>query len=105
MILKRPIRAVAIFIADFAAAVASAAGSQTDCNKALTTAKAQHKDVFHSFSGSDWCGPGIAMIKRVFSKTEFLAYADKHLYSGRCRRSQVKAAARGTCETERAAEV
>jgi thioredoxin-related protein len=52
---------------------------QTDYAKALQTAKAQNKQVLLDFTGSDWCGPCIALRKRVFSSAAFRAYADKNL--------------------------
>jgi thioredoxin-related protein len=52
---------------------------QTDYAKALQTAKAQNKRVLLDFAGSDWCGPCIALRKRVFSSAAFRAYADKNL--------------------------
>jgi protein disulfide-isomerase len=59
--------------------VAGAAGWQTDYAKALETAKAQNKQVLLDFTGSDWCGPCIEFKKRVFSRPEFSAYAEKNL--------------------------
>ena len=56
-----------------------AADWQTDYAKALETAKCQNKRVLLDFTGSDWCGPCIELRKRVFSKPEFRAYADKNL--------------------------
>jgi thioredoxin-related protein len=63
----------------FLNAVTARADWQTDYNKALATAKAENKRVFINFTGSDWCGPCIAMHERVFSKKEFMDYADKNL--------------------------
>ena len=61
-------------------AFAAAGGQwQTDYDKALAAAKAENKNVFVNFTGSDWCGPCIALHKRVFSKKEFLNYANKNL--------------------------
>ena len=56
-----------------------AADWQTDYAKALETAKSQNKRILLDFTGSDWCGPCIELKKRVFSKPEFHAYADKNL--------------------------
>jgi protein disulfide-isomerase len=56
-----------------------AADWQTDYAKALEMAKSQNKRVLLDFTGSDWCGPCIELKKRVFSRPEFRAYADKNL--------------------------
>jgi thioredoxin-related protein len=59
--------------------VALAAEWSSDYTKALETAKAQNKRVLLDFTGSDWCGPCIQFKKRVFSRPEFAAYAEKNL--------------------------
>ena len=51
---------------------------QTDYEKALATAKAENKRVLLDFTGSDWCGPCIALKKRVFSDPAFTEYAAKN---------------------------
>jgi thioredoxin-related protein len=51
---------------------------QTDYDKALATAKAENKRVLLDFTGSDWCGPCIALKKRVFTQPEFAEYAGKN---------------------------
>jgi protein disulfide-isomerase len=56
-----------------------AADWQTDYAKALETAKTENKRVLLDFTGSDWCGPCIQLNKRVFSRPEFRAYAEKNL--------------------------
>jgi protein disulfide-isomerase len=58
---------------------ASAEDWQTDYAKALAMAKSQNKRVLLDFTGSDWCGPCIELRKRVLSRPEFGAYADKNL--------------------------
>jgi protein disulfide-isomerase len=58
---------------------AFAADWQTDYAKALAMAKFQNKRVLLDFTGSDWCGPCIELRKRVFSRPDFSAYADKNL--------------------------
>ena len=58
---------------------AFAADWQTDYAKALAMAKSQNKRVLLDFTGSDWCGPCIELRKRVFSRADFSAYADKNL--------------------------
>lgn len=63
----------------FTATLAAEGQWQTDYDKALATAKAEGKNVFINFTGSDWCGPCIAMHNRVFSQKQFLDYAAKHL--------------------------
>ena len=56
-----------------------AAGWETDYAKALETAKRENKRVLVDFTGSDWCGPCIQLNKRVFSRSEFIEYAEKNL--------------------------
>lgn len=56
-----------------------AAGWETDYAEALETAKSQNKRVLVDFTGSDWCGPCIQLHKRVFSRPEFIGYAEKNL--------------------------
>jgi protein disulfide-isomerase len=58
---------------------AFAADWQTDYAKALAMAKSQNKRVLLDFTGSDWCGPCIELRKRVFSRPDFSAYANKNL--------------------------
>jgi thioredoxin-related protein len=60
-------------------ASALAADWQTDYAKALALAKSQNKRVLLDFTGSDWCGPCIELRKRVLSRPDFSAYADKNL--------------------------
>ena len=62
-----------------AAAAAMAAEWQTDYDKALQMAKSQNKHLLLDFTGSDWCGPCIELRKKVFSRPEFAAYAEKNL--------------------------
>src|SRR3954468_20930991 len=56
-----------------------AADWQTDYGKALEKAKAENKRVLLDFTGSDWCGPCIEFRKRVLSRPDFAAYAEKNL--------------------------
>ena len=59
---------------------AFAAGEwETDYNNALEKAKAENKRVLLDFTGSDWCGPCIEFKKRVLSRPDFAAYAEKNL--------------------------
>lgn len=51
----------------------------TDYGKALKVAADEGKTVLADFSGSDWCGWCIKLKKEVFTKKEFLKYADKNL--------------------------
>jgi thioredoxin-related protein len=62
-----------------ASGLASAAEWPTDYARALQTAKAENKRVLVDFTGSDWCGPCIQLNKRVFSRPEFINYAEKNL--------------------------
>src|ERR1700748_808314 len=57
----------------------AAGGWETDYDKALAKAKAENKQVFLDFTGSDWCGPCIDLRKRVLSSKEFATYAAKNL--------------------------
>jgi thioredoxin-related protein len=68
------------FLAFFGATVAVSAGDwQTDFAKALERAKAENKYVLMDFTGSDWCPACIELNNQVFSRPQFLTYADKHL--------------------------
>jgi protein disulfide-isomerase len=51
----------------------------TNYDQALVTAKAENKRVLLDFTGSDWCGPCIALKKRVFSDPAFAEYAARNL--------------------------
>ena len=51
----------------------------TDYDAALKQAAAEDKYVLVDFSGSDWCGWCIKLDKEVFSKEEFVSYADENL--------------------------
>jgi protein disulfide-isomerase len=66
-----------IFLAT--AGISLAAGWETDYARALETAKHENKRVLVDFTGSDWCGPCIQLHKRVFSRPEFIEYAEKNL--------------------------
>ena len=48
---------------------------RTDFDKAKADAKAEHKLILLTFSGSDWCLPCIRMEKNVFSKDIFAHFA------------------------------
>ena len=51
----------------------------TNYNKALEQAKAENKAVLMNFTGSDWCGWCIKMVKDTLSQKEFTDYAAKNL--------------------------
>lgn len=51
----------------------------TNYEKALAQAKAENKAVLLDFTGSDWCGYCIKMVKDTLGKKEFAEYAAKHL--------------------------
>jgi thioredoxin-related protein len=70
---------LALLLVSFAANALVAADWETDYAKALEKAKSANKRVLLDFSGSDWCGPCIELKKRVFSRPDFNAYADKNL--------------------------
>ena len=52
---------------------------QADYAAALRQAAREDKLVLLNFTGSDWCSWCIRLETAVFSKPEFLAYADQHL--------------------------
>src|SRR3981081_475053 len=68
-----------LFVLVATCAGAFAADWQTDYAKALAMARSQIKRVLLDFTGSDWCGPCIQLRKRVFSRPDFSAYANKNL--------------------------
>ena len=70
---------IIILIVLFALLTTAGAEWQTDYGKALATAKSENKRVLLDFTGSDWCGPGIDLRKRVLSSKAFAAYAAKNL--------------------------
>ncbi|MDM3871716.1 thioredoxin family protein [Porticoccus sp. W117] len=51
----------------------------TDMDQAQKTAKAEGKDIFVYFTGSDWCGWCIKLDEEVLSKPVFVDYAKKNL--------------------------
>ena len=51
----------------------------TNYDKALEKAKAENKAVLLDFTGSDWCGWCIKMVKETLSQKEFTDYAAKNL--------------------------
>ena len=60
----------------------TAAGSAVwldNYEKALAQAKAENKAVLLDFTGSDWCGWCIKMVKETLSQKEFADYAAKNL--------------------------
>jgi thioredoxin-related protein len=52
---------------------------QTDYKAALAEASKENKMVLLDFTGSDWCGWCIKLVKDTFSQPEFQKFADKHL--------------------------
>jgi thioredoxin-related protein len=74
-------RKVCVVSLVFALASSALAGAewQTDYARALEKAKAENKRVLLDFTGSDWCGPCIELRKRVLSRPDFAAYAEKNL--------------------------
>jgi protein disulfide-isomerase len=70
---------LAVFLVFLAGNALVAGEWETDYAKALEKAKAGNKRVLLDFSGSDWCGPCIELEKRVFSRPEFIGYANKNL--------------------------
>lgn len=51
----------------------------TDMNKAYGISKATNKPIFAFFTGSDWCGWCHKLQNEVFSKHEFIAWAEKNV--------------------------
>lgn len=51
----------------------------TDLPQAQAKAKAEKKLVLLDFTGSDYCPPCKELVKRVFSQSEFIAYAGTNL--------------------------
>jgi thioredoxin-related protein len=74
----RTLRVVAILCALASSALAGGEW-ETDYAKALEKAKAENKRVLLDFTGSDWCGPCIEFKKRVLSRPDFAAFAEKNL--------------------------
>ncbi|MCK6447913.1 MAG: thioredoxin family protein [Planctomycetes bacterium] len=73
-------RLVAVGVTLAAPALALAGDSANwiaDFDKAVETAKAQKKDLFVDFTGSDWCGWCKKLDAEVFSKSEFLDAVQK----------------------------
>jgi len=62
-----------------AASIAHGQDWLTDYNAALQQAKKQNKPVLMDFTGSDWCGGCILLQRRVFSTSDFKAYAAENL--------------------------
>jgi len=48
-------------------------------DEALAQAKARNLPILINFSGSDWCGWCIKLMNEVFSKPEFISYANDNL--------------------------
>jgi protein disulfide-isomerase len=51
----------------------------TDLNKANALAKKEGKTIFAFFTGSDWCGWCHKLQRNVFSKKEFISWADENV--------------------------
>lgn len=69
----------AVLALHFALLSLAAAEWQTDYPKALAQAKTENKRILLDFTGSDWCGPCIQLKKAIFSRPDFVAYAQKNL--------------------------
>ena len=54
-------------------------GWPTDYKAGLAQAAKEDKMVLLNFTGSDWCGWCIKLVKDTFSKPEFQKFADKNL--------------------------
>ena len=68
-----------LIILSLVAIKADASEWQTDYEQALATAKSSGKHVLVDFTGSDWCPPCIQLHKAVFTKADFLKYAEQNL--------------------------
>jgi thioredoxin-related protein len=64
--------------ASLAALAPASEGWYADFDEAVKVAKAETKDLFVDFTGSDWCGWCIKLDKEVFSTPEFLEAAKKN---------------------------
>jgi thioredoxin-related protein len=51
----------------------------TDYETALSTARVENKPVLVFFTGSDWCPPCKMTVNNVYSKQEFIDFADQNL--------------------------
>ena len=51
----------------------------TDVNKAINISVQTNKPLFFFFTGSDWCGWCKRLVKEVFIKPEFAAWATKNV--------------------------
>ena len=51
----------------------------TDLSVVQAKAKEEGKPILMDFTGSDWCGWCIKLKKEVFSKPDFIDYANEHL--------------------------
>jgi protein disulfide-isomerase len=71
--------ALAIFSFGIVNARAQDANWLSDYNKAVDTARVEHKDILLDFTGSDWCPWCIKMDQEVLNTREFKDYADKNL--------------------------
>ncbi|MBM3991112.1 MAG: thioredoxin family protein [Planctomycetes bacterium] len=75
-----PFRAAALSLVGSLSLVAPSLASEgwiADFDEAVKLAKAEHKDLFVDFTGSDWCGWCKKLDAEVFSKEEFLTAAKK----------------------------
>jgi thioredoxin-related protein len=79
MKIVRPLVCLLVFLLPVLAVSAADDAWLTDYNQALQTAKAQKRDVFMDFTGSDWCPACIQMEKEVFSQPQFAEYAKSNL--------------------------
>ena len=72
---------LAVFLVspDAASATAREALWATDVEEASTAARADQKNIFLFFTGSDWCAPCILLEKEVLHTREFEEYADERL--------------------------
>jgi thioredoxin-related protein len=68
----------ALLLCGFSAS-ASDAKWFTDYDKAVETAKAEHRNILMNFTGSDWCPYCIQMDKEVLNTQQFEDYAGKNL--------------------------
>lgn len=72
-------KSIVALIAFLLAAPLAGFAWMTDLGVAQNRAYAENRLVLINFTGSDWCGWCIRLKNEVFSKPEFLAFAERHL--------------------------
>lgn len=73
------LRPLILLVASATLAFSAEAEWMTDFAAAKVKAKEEEKAILLNFTGSDWCGWCIKLHKEVFSKKEFIEWADENL--------------------------